>query len=406
MNIEKELISIIFHNPQLIEKVRNYMYIFKDKKCKKVIEKIVNENKTTEQLLLKSLRSDIGIETSEILDIISNDFLANNFQMYFDELYKDWIIDKLQEYVIRIGSNTKIKYTEIQQELKNIYKNIQVDNYDIKNCQDECWKMIEDIKADRKIDRVYSGVDFLDDYQLGYEPGDYVIIAAGEGVGKTSYILHLMLKQLRNNLNIGFFTCEMRRSKIIRLLACNIAGIDSNKIDTNTLNKIEKEKYLKATEKIYEFPLFVIDSNRSIYNILKNIRILKQKYGVQCIYIDYLQYLRTIKRMQMYDRLEEISTGIREISKELQIPIVMISQVSREGKKEDKLSTHHIKGNGDIEYDADIIILINKKQKAIDGDFSKCILGFNIAKNRNGKIGKYDLLFIKPIRRFENAKLI
>jgi replicative DNA helicase len=192
----------------------------------------------------------------------------------------------------------------------------------------------------------------------------------------------------------------MSRKKLYQLLACNIAGIDSNLIDLKTIDERQKELYIDALTKIYDKELYIDDSTRSWEEIKNKIKIFKKERNIEIVYLDYMQYLRVKDVKLAYERLEIISSDTKELNKKLQIPICHIVTLNREGKKEAEPQSYHIKGNGDIEYDADIIILLKTINEKIEGDANKRFVQFFVKKNRNGRRGDFNMIFKTDVRRF------
>jgi len=272
----------------------------------------------------------------------------------------------------------------------------------VKDVKENCKNMIEGLNENRIVHRIHSGIKHIDDKQQGYDITDYIILGAAQSVGKTSYILNLIVNQLKNGVRVGFFTCEMLRQKIINLVACQVAGVDCNDYELNNLKNTEKENIVKANEWLYDQPLFIEDSSRTWEELREKIKIMSLLKQCDVIYIDYLQYLRTPRAQNLYERLQIISTEIKDLAKEIKTPVFVIAQLNREGKKSERPPcANDLKGNSDIEYDADVIILMHTLMAAVDGDFSKRIVEFIVDKNRNGKLGKYKLEFNCALRRFK-----
>jgi len=275
---------------------------------------------------------------------------------------------------------------------------------EIKDIKDNCVSMIEGLQEGKKVHKIYSGISHLDNSQNGYDTTDYIVLAAGQSTGKTSYVLSLILQQIKNNIKVGFFTCEMKKQKIVNLLSCSLAGIDCNKYELNQLSNAEKDKIISVNERLYEKPLYIDDSTRDWDIMKKKIKYAALVKECDIIYIDYLQYLRTKRARTLYDRLEIVSQEIKDLAKAIETPIVTVAALNREGKKAERPPTaNDLKGNSDIEYDADKIILMHTLQQAIDGDYSKRLVEFIVDKNRNGKLGKYRMEFNCALRRFEKV---
>lgn len=403
--LERKILSILIACPKSYQIISKYFDMFREPESIKIIQVIIKAHEKTPNYDLPVIGNIImGGGDYNVSVLLINE--------YFDEYVSDanlkYFIDRL---CLRELKGSLVTYTkdfrnddnvnEIKYKIKDIFESIQtIDEVEIEDGKKEYIQMVEDIEKNIIEPKVYSGHIHIEDSNDGYDLNDYIIIGGGESVGKTSFILDLICKQIMNDIPVGLFECEMKRQKIYHILACKVAGINPKSVQKNIITKLEKESLKNALIKLYEKPLYVYDNTRNWEEIKNKSIIMKEKYGVKVFYHDYLQYLRLPDVTDQYQRLEIISAETKQLCKDLNTPIVQVSSLSRTGKGCEP-ENFHIKGNGDIEYNADIIGLLWKIEDHVYGDYTKRKVGFKFSKNRNGELFRTEYIFNCALRRFE-----
>jgi replicative DNA helicase len=271
-----------------------------------------------------------------------------------------------------------------------------------------------DVLFDRgqRVTGVETGFTRLDDLTSGLQPGELVIIAARPSLGKTALALNIAAHAatVRRNI-VGVFSLEMSKESLLIRLLCAEARINSHKLRTGFSSRDDWQKMTQALGRLAEAPLFIEDSPAlSIMQIRAKARRLKAEKGLDLLIVDYLQLVTGQGRFE--NRTQEvsfISRSLKSIAKELRIPVVALSQLSRAPEmrpgRQPQLSD--LRESGSIEQDADVVMFIvhpDSRQEGEEGEEEK--LGIEvelkIGKQRNGPTGSVQLVFLKPYVRFEN----
>src|SRR5262249_52013350 len=265
---------------------------------------------------------------------------------------------------------------------------------------------------------IASGFADLDKMTSGFHAGEMIVIAARPSLGKTSLAMniaeHVAIDQ---RLPVGVFSLEMTAESLVLRMLCSRSRVNLRNIREGFLAERDFPKLTGSAGKLANAPLFIDDSGGlSILQLRAKARRLHQQYAVKLIVIDYLQLLHSTSRRadNRQQEIADISGGIKGIAKELNVPVIVLSQLNREPEKrergmEPKLSD--LRESGSIEQDADVVGLLSRPGKggADDegavgrADEEAQPINLLLAKQRNGPTGDIPLTFLKPYTRFENA---
>ncbi|HXH10225.1 MAG TPA: replicative DNA helicase [Alphaproteobacteria bacterium] len=257
-----------------------------------------------------------------------------------------------------------------------------------------------------------TGFRDFDQLTAGLQPSDLIIIAARPGMGKTSFALNIArnvgIKIREPRDAVAVFSLEMSKEQLAMRMLCAEARIDSSRLRRGYLDKNEWGRLVNAANDLSEVPIFIDDSpGLSVLDIRAKARRLQAEHGLSLIIIDYLQLLRGRGRVEnRQQEISEISRSLKALAKELKVPVMALSQLSRaveqRGDRIPQLAD--LRESGAIEQDADLIVFIyrdevyNKETK--DKGIAKIIVG----KQRNGPTGEIDLAFLKEYARFETLE--
>jgi len=270
-----------------------------------------------------------------------------------------------------------------------------------------------------------SGFTDLDKLTSGWQNSDLIIIAARPSMGKTAFVLS-MAKNMAVNFNIpvAVFSLEMSNVQLINRLIVNVAEIAGEKIKTGQLAEYEWHQLDSMVSKLYDAPIFVDDTpSLSVFELRTKARRLVKEHHVKCVIIDYLQ-LMNASGMSFNSREQEvsmISRSLKGLAKELNIPIIALSQLNRSVDIRTSQTRTNSKDNNDakrpqlsdlresgaIEQDADIVCFIHRQEyyKIFQDEKNNDLTGIAeiiIAKHRNGSTGDILLNFKKEYARFQN----
>jgi len=280
-------------------------------------------------------------------------------------------------------------------------------------------KRIEDIANQDGLSGIPSGFDKVDKLTSGWQPSDLIIIAARPGMGKTALTLSMARNMaVEHNIPVAFFSCEMSSVQLITRLISSETGLSSEKLRTGNLEKHEWEQLNVKVKGLEKAPLFIDDTpSLSIFDLRAKARRLSSQHGIKLIMIDYLQLMTAGGNSKGGNREQEISTisrNLKALAKELNIPVIALSQLSRAvetrgGSKRPLLSD--LRESGAIEQDADIVSFIyrpeyykidewdDEEQSPTDGQAE-----FIVAKHRNGGLDEIRLKFVGHLGKFENLE--
>ena len=262
----------------------------------------------------------------------------------------------------------------------------------------------------RQMTGVATGFEELDKMTNGLQPGELIIIAARPSLGKTALALNIAAHAaVEHQKVVGVFSLEMSKESLVIRLLCSEARINSHKLRTGFSSKEDWAKMTQAMGRLVQAPLFIEDSPAlSIMEIRAKARRLKAEKKLDLLIVDYLQLATGHGKFE--NRTQEvsfISRGLKSIAKELSVPVIALSQLSRapEAGKGREPQLSDLRDSGSIEQDADVVIFIHRASAPKDGDGDEepgALVELNISKQRNGPTGPFKLVFLKPYVRFEN----
>jgi replicative DNA helicase len=268
-----------------------------------------------------------------------------------------------------------------------------------------------DVLFDRghRVTGVETGFEELDNMTSGLQPGELIIIAARPSLGKTALALNIAAHgAIQHRKKVGVFSLEMSKESLALRLLCSEARIDSHRLRAGFTTREDWSKMTQALGRLAEAPLFIEDTPAlSILQIRAKARRLKAEKGLDLLIVDYLQLVTGQARPE--NRTQEvsyISRGLKSIAKELHVPVLALSQLSRapEQRPGQKPQLSDLRESGSIEQDADVVIFIFRERRAAEegeeeaGVETKLIIG----KQRNGPTGEIPIVFLRPFVRFEN----
>ena len=278
-------------------------------------------------------------------------------------------------------------------------------------------KKIEEISKKEGLSGIASGFGEIDRLTSGWQSSDLIIVAARPGMGKTAFTLSMARNiSVENNIPVAFFSLEMSAIQLITRLISSETGLNSEKLRTGKLEKFEWELLNVKVTNLENAPLYIDDTpSLSIFELRAKARRLSSQFGIKLIVVDYLQLMTLGSSQKSGNREQEISTisrNLKALAKELDIPIIALSQLSRAvelrgGTKRPILSD--LRESGAIEQDADIVSFLYRpeyyKIDEWDDEERSPALGqaeFIVAKHRNGGLSSIKLKFINSLGKFEN----
>jgi replicative DNA helicase len=255
----------------------------------------------------------------------------------------------------------------------------------------------------------------LDNQLTGLHAGELIILAARPGIGKTSFAMNIAVHAaLKENKAVGIFSLEMPADQLLMRLLASTARVDMKKLRGGRLTPHDEEKFQEMAGALYNAPIYIDDSGGlSPFDLRAKARRVKQKDPrLSLLVIDYLQLMHQKGKVESRQlEVAEISRALKQLAKELEVPIIALSQLNRkvEERKGGKPMLSDLRESGSIEQDADVVMFIHREEteEGADGQPaapSSTVIPVEliVAKQRNGPIGSVDLVFLSEYTRFES----
>lgn len=261
---------------------------------------------------------------------------------------------------------------------------------------------------------VGSGFVDLDNQLTGFHGGELIILAARPGIGKTSLAMNFALHAAgKENLAVAVFSLEMPSVQLMTRLLATHAKVDMKKLRGGRLSPADEERISESANELFKTKFYVDDSGGlSSFDLRAKARRLKQKEGkLGLIVIDYLQLMHQKGKVESRQlEVSEISRALKQLAKELDVPIIALSQLNRkvEERKGGKPMLSDLRESGAIEQDADVVMFIHREDEGEEGapppDQRNTVIPVEliVAKQRNGPVGSVDLVFLSEFTRFES----
>lgn len=259
---------------------------------------------------------------------------------------------------------------------------------------------------------IKTGLSKLDDLTGGFQDSQLVILGARPSVGKTALAMTMAMNMASAKHPVGFFSCEMPAEQIeMRMLSAQ-SGIRGDLIRKNLIKpeSAQAVAIVEAIGKLYDMPISINDTPNIKLSVLRSqARKMKHEQNVEAIFIDYMGLIDAeTPNAETWQQISNISKSLKALARDLNIPIICLVQVGRESQGRTP-TLADIRGSGSVEQDADIVIFLsNDAQQAQDngGDPSQkgpsAKVHCDLAKNRNGQVGSFDLAFLRDITKFAN----
>lgn len=432
--VEKSVLGTILVNGSIIDKIikdftSELFYDFKNKAIAKVIMQLYQENKaidlvsvTTELKRTEKLTEAGGITyISGLTSFIGN---YENIDHHIRVLQQE----SLRRNLIRIGAQAVNKsfdplhdvfdaFNEVQMDLDSAIK--RVVNYDIKKVGEvhtEILKESLEVLNSGNKSGVPSGLRMLDNVTNGWQNSDFIIVAGRPGMGKTSIVVTMAMNPaIHQNIPVAIFTLEMSAGQVVSRMQSAVSGVNVSKIVKKQLSNDEILQIDSSSKGLKNAPIFIDDTPAiSLLELKGKCRKLQKEHGVKLIVIDYLQLMKSGQKTQSRElEISEISRGLKSLAKELNIPVIALSQLSRAveqrgGDKKPQLSD--LRESGSLEMDTDMVMFCYRPEyygfteyevgnEIFDANGLFMLL---IAKHRNGELGEIPLKFIHEQTKIVN----
>ncbi|MFQ5354035.1 MAG: replicative DNA helicase, partial [Thermodesulfobacteriota bacterium] len=315
-------------------------------------------------------------------------------------------IDSVEEYI----DDSEQKIFEVTQDrAKKTF-------FALKDIIKDTFESIEQLYAKKSsITGVATGFTDLDRLTAGFQDSDLIIIAGRPSMGKTSFALNIAeMAALDHNTPVAVFSLEMSKEQLVQRMLSSRAKVDLSKLRSGFLKEEDWPRLTTAVGSLYDAPVFIDDTPaQSVLEMRAKARRWKSEFGLRMVIVDYLQLMRGRKSSASREQeISEISRSLKAMAKELHIPVVALSQLSRmtERREGNKPQLSDLRESGAIEQDADVVMFVYRESVYRPCECPKdyCSCGKRgdaeiiVAKQRNGPTDTIHLTFLKQYTRFEN----
>jgi len=267
------------------------------------------------------------------------------------------------------------------------------------------------------IDRLYqrkenitgipSGFHELDVKTAGLQKSDLIILAGRPSMGKSALAISMLERAgVVENIPCAYFSLEMSKDQLVQRMLCSIAGVNAHKVRTGFFSQTDWPKLVSAAGKLSESPIYIDDTpGISALELRAKSRRLKAKHDIKLLVVDYLQLMRGGSRSEnRQQEISEISRSMKALARELDIPVIGISQLSRavEQRADHRPMLSDLRESGAIEQDADVVMLLLREEYYNPTEDNKGVAEVIVAKQRHGPVGTVKLAFLPEFTRFAN----
>jgi len=262
----------------------------------------------------------------------------------------------------------------------------------------ETWALLESrLHENKLVHGVPTNFSKLDMLTQGLQPGELIILAARPSVGKTSFALNIARNAaVLARKPVIVFSLEMSKQALVQRLICSEAKVDSYLLRTGQADPIAFQHIAKAMDTLTQADLWIDDTPAlTISNLRSRARRMKAQYSIALVVVDYLQLMQGGRQDSRVQEVSDISSGLKTIAKELEIPVLALSQLSRESERREnkRPQLSDLRDSGSIEQDADVVLFLYREglhNREVDRSKTDLI----VAKNRNGPVDDLKLVFI------------
>jgi replicative DNA helicase len=287
-------------------------------------------------------------------------------------------------------------------------KRVKPSFYFIRDIVKESFKTIERLFEKKElVTGVPSGLKELDGLTAGFHPSDLIIVAGRPSMGKTALCLNLaQYAAIEKRIPVAIFSLEMSKEQLVIRMLCSEARVEGTRLRTGFLTESDWPKLTLAAGNLSDAPIFIDDSAAiSVLELRAKSRRLKGDYGLGMLIIDYLQLMKGRTRVESRQQeISEISRSLKALAKELNIPVIAVSQLSRktEERTGNRPQLSDLRESGAIEQDADLILFLYRDEvyNRSEDNPNKGKAELIIGKQRNGPIGKIELQFSDKFTTF------
>ncbi|TCO69541.1 replicative DNA helicase [Marinisporobacter balticus] len=370
------------------------------------IKEMVQDNKQIDHLTLAEHMNQ-KINITELIALSNAEPTTTNFLNYMKQL--KGVTNRRSYYYLAQEIMEKAKAGEDVSEFteQEVFKlNETVESAEFTETKDIVFEVLDGIEERYKINGisgVTTGYKALDRMTDGLQKQDLIYLAARPSMGKTALAVNIGQNAAEKGNKVAIFSFEMSKEALIKRMVMSEAIVSDEKIRGKSMGDNDWGRLAKATNILYRRNIFISDKANSTVAEMKSMaRKLKRRKGLDLIIIDYLQMVRAIEGSSRREQVESISRNLKNLAKEIDVPVIVISSLSRANtqRSNNKPILSDLRETGQIEYDADIVMFIHREEYYDPSSENRGEAEIIIAKQRNGPVGIVKLGWVAPCTKF------
>lgn len=428
VEIEKAVLGLVISNNQLLnillEKMHSdYFYDPINRKIFDVIRHLNFSNKPVDfTTVINELNKDEGIDKfggeEYIFNLIDPSYYAANIEAYIEIIREKAVLRNLlsfgNEVLSEVYEGKDQSETIIGRASEKLFKMSEFSDTEgltkIEKIVPEAYKyMMEMSDNDGSVTGVTTGFRDLDKHLSGLQNSDLVLLAARPSVGKTALGINMAVNAAVAGKNVAVFSLEMSKRQIVQRIISMQSKVELKNIISGDLSEEDWQLLFSRVDRLSELDMYIDDTpSISLTELRAKSKRLRQEHGVDLIVIDYLQLMTTDSK-RVENRQQEISTisrGLKALAKELNVPVLALSQLSRksEERSDKRPMLSDIRESGAIEQDADVVMMLYRDDYYNEDSEDQNDLEVIIGKHRNGPTGTVHLYFSKEYTLFHDRE--
>ncbi len=303
----------------------------------------------------------------------------------------DGLVDKAEQMIFDVSSKKiATRFTPLREVIRNSIETI-----------DNLYQRKENITG------IGTGFRDMDIKTAGLQPSDLIVIAGRPSMGKSAFATCIAEHAaVTARIPVAFFSLEMSKEQLVQRMLCSHARVDAHKVRTGFLSQSDWPRLVSAAGKLSEAPIYIDDTpGITVLELRAKARRMKAQFDIKLIVLDYLQLMQgPANADSRQQEISEISRSLKALARELNVPLIAISQLSRavEQRSDHRPQLSDLRESGAIEQDADLVILLLREEYYNPTDENKGVAEVIVAKQRNGPTGSMNLAFLGEYMRFEN----
>lgn len=423
---EKALLGSIMLKPDVFHDIVDIIFAesFYSERHRKIFRAMMDLYTKNQPIDLLSLSSRLK-ERKDLKNVGGSSYLSEivegvpssaNAKHYADIVHKKYVLRNIinaAEHVSELGYNENLELEQLVDEVeKKILEATNVGSsqkfVQIKTTLNEAWERLERLHNNKEeIRGVKTGFANIDSKLAGLQRSDLIILAARPSMGKTSLALDIARESaIKYGTKVGLFSLEMSSQQLVDRMLSAQARVDSWKLRTGKISTDEDFSNIQqALGELSKAPIYIDDNSSNNVLMMRSVaRKMKKEHGLDLIIVDYLQLIHPTKNYDsMVNQVTEISRALKGLARELDVPVLALSQLSRAVEaRGGRPRLSDLRDSGSIEQDADVVMFIHREDKQKEDAEKTNIAEILIEKHRNGPTGKVDLYFNEKKTSFED----